>query len=210
MFLKRNGARVMATDLDDVRLKLAHARGYLAADEFSAQNVEALSFPDDTFDYVLCKEAFHHFPRPMIGFYEMLRVAKRGILIIEPQDVQNPPANATVLTSYHVDGFSDRFETVGNYIYPVSVREIMKAAWSLKLSTVAVRGFNDHFVPDMTWQIFKDRVDYLNALGYSGKRQFNLVAIIVFKQPPALALQEQLKSVNFTTFVCPHDCTPSS
>lgn len=206
LYLKRQGARVMATDLDDSRLKLASARGYFTPDEYSAQNVEALRFSDNTFDYVLCKEAFHHFPRPMIGFYEMLRVATRGVLIIEPQDVRDRIANATVIRSYQADGYDDRFEAVGNYIYAISVREIMKAAWSLKLSTVAVRGFNDHFVPDMTWQIFKDRVDYLNALGYSGERQFNLVAVIVFKESPSPGLLEDLKRGNFSVFICPNDC----
>lgn len=71
---------------------------------------------------------------------------------------------------------------------------------------MAVRGFNDHFVPDMTWQIFKDRVDYLNALGYSGERQFNLVAIMVFKESPSLSLLEDLKRANFSVFTCPNDC----
>lgn len=206
LYLKRHGARIMATDLDDSRLKLASSRGYLTPAEFSSQNVESLTFPDNNFDYVLCKEAFHHFPRPMMGFYEMLRVAKRGVLIIEPQDVQDPVATATVMSSYHADGYVDRFEAVGNYVYAISAREIMKAAWSLKLGTVAVRGFNDHFVPDMTWQIFKDRVDYLNKLGYSGERQFNLVAIIVFKQTPSFELLENLKRSNFSVVTCPNDC----
>jgi SAM-dependent methyltransferase len=214
LYLKRHGAgRVMATDLDDARLKLAHLRGYFTADEFSAQNVEALKFADQTFDYVLCKEAFHHFPRPMNGFYEMLRVAKRGVVLIEPQDVQNvPPANGTtsVLASYHADGFGDRFEVVGNYVYLVSVREILKAAWSLKLSTVAVRGLNDHFVAGMSWEGFKERVEYLDTMGRKGERMFNLVAIIVFKVPPSDRLVADLEAQRFSVLRCPQDCKSPS
>jgi SAM-dependent methyltransferase len=207
LYLKRHGARVMATDLHDQRLALAHARGYLAADEYSAQNVENLAFADETFDYVICKEAFHHFPRPMFGFYEMLRVAKRGVVLIEPQDVQNIPADATsVLTSYHADGYNNRFEVVGNYVYMLSVREILKAAWALKLSTVAVRGLNDHFVGGMTWTAFRERVEYLDSLGYSGRRMFNLVAVIVFKQNPSPGLVSELRARNFSVLTCPNNC----
>lgn len=208
LYLKRHGARVMATDIDDARLRLAQSRGYFTTDEISAQNVESLKFDDDSFDYVLCKEAFHHFPRPMVGFYEMLRVAKRGLVLIEPQDVQNPVLNATVVTSYHSDYYHDSFEKVGNYKYTVSVREILKAAWSLKLRTVAARGFNDHFVPDMTWDIFINRVNDLNGMGFRGERQFNLVALIVFKEEPAPELLADMRARNFTVFTCPGICGP--
>jgi SAM-dependent methyltransferase len=206
IYLRNRGARIMASDLDDSRLKLAQSRGYFAHDEISAQNVESLSYEDDAFDYVLCKEAFHHFPRPMMGFYEMLRVAKRGVVIIEPHDVQDPVSKNTVLTSYHSDGYNDRFEVVGNYKYQLSVRELTKAAWALKLSAVAVRGFNDHFVPDMTWEVFKARVDDLNGMGYSGERQFNLVAVVVFKEAPSDKLASDLVARNFTLMRCPDDC----
>jgi SAM-dependent methyltransferase len=208
LYLKRHGARAMATDIDDARLKLAQSRGYFTGDEISAQNVESLKFADESFDYVLCKEAFHHFPRPMVGFYEMLRVAKRALLLIEPQDVQNPVVNATVVTSYHADFYHDSFEQVGNFKYTVSVREILKAAWSLKLKTVAVRGFNDHFVPDMTWDIFINRVNDLNGMGFRGERQFNLVALIVFKDEPDANLIDEMEQRNFTVFKCPGLCGP--
>lgn len=208
LFLKRRGARVMATDLDATRLELAHARGYFTTAEFSAQNVESLSFADNAFDYVLCKEAFHHFPRPMVGFYEMFRVAKSAVVLIEPQDVQDRVKNATVITSYHADNYNDNFEPVGNFKYSLSVREMLKVAWSLKLPNVAVRGFNDHFVRDMTWDIFMRRVSELNDMGFRGERQFNLVAVIVFKTAPTAELLSDLSARNFTVFKCPGLCGP--
>ncbi len=46
--------------------------------EYSAQNAESLSFASNSFDYVFCKDAMHHCPRPVIALYEMLRVARGG------------------------------------------------------------------------------------------------------------------------------------
>lgn len=67
---------VSASDLYDGLLKESKANGLLH--NIYKEKAENLSFKDETFDYILCKEAFHHCPRPMIALYEMLRVAKRG------------------------------------------------------------------------------------------------------------------------------------
>jgi hypothetical protein len=50
------------------------------------ENAERLTFRDETFDYVFCKESFHHFPRPYLALYEMLRVARRAVFLVEPND----------------------------------------------------------------------------------------------------------------------------
>lgn len=50
---------------------------------------------DDAFDYVLCKDSYHHMPRPMIALYQMLRVARRAVVLIEPPGpVGGCPADA--------------------------------------------------------------------------------------------------------------------
>ena len=53
---------------------------------YKIENAENLSFEDKTIDFILCKESYHHFPRPMVALYEMLRVARNGVLLIEPND----------------------------------------------------------------------------------------------------------------------------
>jgi ubiquinone/menaquinone biosynthesis C-methylase UbiE len=55
-------------------LKIAKDFGFV--DEISAENVEKLSFDDNEIDFVLCKESFHHFPRPFMGLCEMLNLRK--------------------------------------------------------------------------------------------------------------------------------------
>ncbi|MCX7986598.1 MAG: class I SAM-dependent methyltransferase, partial [Bacteroidales bacterium] len=56
-------------------------------DKYRKENAEQLSVPDNSYDYVSCREALHHFPRPYLALYEMLRVSKKGIIIIEPIDI---------------------------------------------------------------------------------------------------------------------------
>jgi SAM-dependent methyltransferase len=47
-------------------------------------NAEAIRFPDNSFDLVLVQDGLHHLPRPMLGYTEMLRVARRAVIVLEP------------------------------------------------------------------------------------------------------------------------------
>jgi SAM-dependent methyltransferase len=53
---------------------------------YELANVESLPWPDAHFDLVLCKESLHHTARPVQGLYEMLRVCRRAVALIEPWD----------------------------------------------------------------------------------------------------------------------------
>ena len=59
---------VLATDISDTYLKIALAEGFIT--KYKNENAENLSFNNNSFDFVLCKEAYHHFPRPMVAFNE--------------------------------------------------------------------------------------------------------------------------------------------
>ena len=76
--------QVMASDISDTLLIEAKRDGFIT--DYRTENAEKMTFPDGHFDFVLCKEAYHHFPRPAIALYEMLRVAKKGVILIEPLD----------------------------------------------------------------------------------------------------------------------------
>jgi ubiquinone/menaquinone biosynthesis C-methylase UbiE len=85
IILKRKGwTHVLPTDISGHLLEKAHEEGLIQ--DYRVENAEALSFDDNQFDYVFCKESYHHFPRPMIALYEMLRVAQEGVLVVEPWD----------------------------------------------------------------------------------------------------------------------------
>lgn len=168
-------AKCIASDLYADGLEKAVIDGWV--DEVCSADIEKLPFADESLDCVIAKEAFHHWPRPMLGFYEMLRVAKKAVLLVEPYDVMHTAPTPMLGEKSFVDGY----ESVGNYKYQISLREIIKAAWSLYYPAVAAVGFNDPYAPDRgvdEWQIEKDKLD---ALGDAGSRQFNLMSIVVYK-----------------------------
>jgi len=77
-------ADVTTSDISEALMAEALRRGLIQ--KYSIENCEMLNFPDDRFDFVLCKESFHHFPRPYVALYEMIRVARKAVVLIEPHD----------------------------------------------------------------------------------------------------------------------------
>jgi SAM-dependent methyltransferase len=148
--LRRRGAKhALPTDITDAMLKEAKAKGII--DDFRVENAEKLRFDDQSFDFVFCKEAFHHMPRPFLGLYEMLRVARKGVVLIEPQDQHGSVAmtavhwlKRTLAGERHFD--QRRYEDSGNYIYTVSRREIEKACLGINLPCVAFKGITNIYL----------------------------------------------------------------
>jgi ubiquinone/menaquinone biosynthesis C-methylase UbiE len=146
-------ATAVASNLEVTLLAEAKRRGLI--DEFRQENAERLSCADRSFDYVLCKESFHHFPRPMVALYEMLRVARRAVVIIEPLDPVWFPASFRRTLREKVALLWRRvrrdpaflYEVVGNYVYSVSERELEKVGLGLNLPALATRQLNDCYLP---------------------------------------------------------------
>lgn len=163
-YLEQSGMTALASDISDTMLKAAHEAGFIQ--RYKKENAERLSFADDSFDYVLCKEAYHHFPRPMVALYEMLRVGRKGVVLIEPDDSPVLVGGRRVMKMLvkesmirlgfgrlfgdHrtdiIDGGSNWYEEAGNYGYAISKREIEKVAMGLDLPQVAFKGINDLYV----------------------------------------------------------------
>lgn len=80
-YLMKQGLSVLASDINVSSLHEAKKNGFI--NDYSLENAENLSFNDNHFDFVLCKESYHHFPRPMVALYEMIRVSKKGVILIE-------------------------------------------------------------------------------------------------------------------------------
>lgn len=166
----------MASDLDSHNLRTASADGWF--DAAHDVDVENIPFPDSSIDVVVAKETFHHWPRPMLGLYEMIRVVKKCALLIEPNDFIRGDSAAPYIEA---SAYTDSYEKVGNYKYQVSIREILKVCWSLYLPGCAIIGFNDPWRRPFcfdSWLLEKTRLD---RLGDDGSRQFNLFAIAIFK-----------------------------
>lgn len=163
-YLRCRGAKVLATNISDVLLKEGQSAGLI--EDYRKENAESLSFADDSFDFAFCKESLHHMPRPMLAIYEMLRVARLGVIMIEPNDEPVLPgavyaAKRVMKRLLMAVGLSrllrsrdtslvcypgHAYEDVGNYAYAFSAREVEKIAVGLDLPAVAFAGLNDWYI----------------------------------------------------------------
>ena len=180
--LKKHGVSdVTASNLESSNLEA----GYKAqmVDKFLTINAESIPLENESFDYVICKEALHHMPRPTVAIYEMLRVARKGVFFIEPQDQvidwpmgQNEnfyrditPADAIgekvsiKKSSTHVEvssSYMDWWENQAfNYVYTFSKREIRKMALGIGLPSFAIKNFNDFYNPEWNSQEGRPGID---------------------------------------------------
>jgi SAM-dependent methyltransferase len=104
--------------------------------EWSYQDAEKLTFPEDSVDFVVIHNGLHHCRCPQIAILEMMRVAKKGVLIFEPYD--------NVVTRLGIRlGLGQEYETaavfynegkhgglrngpVANFVYRFTQRELSK------------------------------------------------------------------------------------
>jgi len=208
-YITEKGCDALATDISVHLLKDAKDLGYIT--KYKVENAESLSFQDSAFDYVFCKESYHHFPRPMLALYEMLRVAKSGVLLIEPND-------AYIINRYSAILFRNlkniikfflgkeinkhSFEESGNYMFSISRREIEKVALGLNYKTVAFKGINDAYFSGVEYEKMSDKgplqkkvirlINIANFLCKLGFLDYGILASIIFKKELSKELLQQL------------------
>jgi ubiquinone/menaquinone biosynthesis C-methylase UbiE len=213
----------LASDITDVLLKEAEAIGYIS--KYQIENAESLSFEDSKFDYVFCKESYHHFPRPMLALYEMLRVAKKGIFLIEPNDAYvnrkltemafRDVRDLIIKARVGKKGIEPRFEESGNYVYSISRREIQKVALGLNYSVVAFKGINDAYVFGVEYEKLAEKgplqkkvrrlIALKDLLCNLGLMEYNLLVAIIFKQEPSKELSHGLSEEGYEIVVLPEN-----
>ncbi|MDP3650139.1 MAG: methyltransferase domain-containing protein [Rhodoferax sp.] len=185
--MQREGFKhVLPSSIDSLMLEQAKQRGLI--DAYSVQNAEAITFEDNSFDYVLCREAYHHFPRPMIALYEMLRVAKKAVVLIEPQDplIDHPAYIGSVPAGY---------EASANYVYTVSRRELTKVALGLNLHVLACRGMYDTYQDDIArsqarednpaFVKYREEIERCEQECSQNLRKHSYLLSIIYKERPA-------------------------
>ncbi|SMO59071.1 Methyltransferase domain-containing protein [Saccharicrinis carchari] len=214
-WLQSQGVDVMASDISDIILKQAFELGYI--NNYSKQNAEQLTYTNNSFDYVFCKEAFHHFPRPYIALYEMIRVAQKAVVLIEPEDIgiQMP---LIIFVKNILDRFSPQwinriwknrfsFEEVGNYVYKISEREIEKVAMGINLPCIAFKGINDYYSttvdlsqPSSNRKVFnkvKRKIKLKNNLCRLGLIPYQLKTCVIFKSSPTEEEKIKMKAQGY-------------
>ena len=218
-YILDKGGSALATNISDATLKEASDLGYINA--YQQENAEALSFDADAFDYVLCKEAYHHFPRPMIALYEMLRVASRAVVLIEPNDrfVNNNLMEA--LFSYLINNVfkieaRHQFEKeAGNYKYAISKREIEKTAVALNCKSLFFKGINDSSIRGLgrerfsrksrLYKKYRNKKLLLDVLAKIRCRRHGKLVAVIFKAAPSKAVVEKFRRQGFEFIELPQN-----
>jgi ubiquinone/menaquinone biosynthesis C-methylase UbiE len=227
-YLASKGADATATDISDTLLREGAEMGFIT--KYSKENAEALSFADGSFDFVLCKESYHHFPRPMKALYEMLRVARKGVVLLEPTD----PYVFTnffqaffrgILLAINALGIFKLFfgkeikrhtyEDVGNYVYKISEREMEKVALGLNFPYVAFKGMNVHHVNGTDeksatkFSPAKLKVDLVNGLlCFFSFLKFiapQSLAVIILKEVPTEICLAELRRAGYRVVKLPRN-----
>jgi ubiquinone/menaquinone biosynthesis C-methylase UbiE len=223
-YLSSHQQEATASDISDNFLKKVHDEGLI--DHYSAVNVEAIHFEDNTFDYCFCKEAYHHFPRAYLGLYEMIRVSKKATILMEPVDVLSKMPllllmknvldffGPTLINKIWKNRFS--FETVGNYVFKLSDREIEKVAMGLGLRCIAFNKMNvsyqtiDQTILKSTSNKSKLRklsmdIYLRDILGKLGLIPYNLLIAVIFKEEPTEAVRQAMRQLNYQIIDLPEN-----
>lgn len=195
--LQAGFAQVWATDLDDTVLRQTRDSGRIA--NYSIENAEALSFADNSFDFILCKEALHHMSRPYAAIYEFFRVARYAVVVIEPQD-------HWIDWPCRTDATSPNYEAVGNFVYEFSGRELEKIAYAMNITGVATRHLVDIYIigcefaycveGDAIWAETREKVEQATMEMKAGTIKPNYVQGIFFKNTVTPELFDMLASQN--------------
>lgn len=235
-YILSKGRKAFCTDISDHYLKIAKGKGLI--EEFQTENAESMTFQSESFDFVLCKEAYHHFPRPYVALGEMLRVSRKGIAFIEPKDYAIlPPYQVKKISPWlllkrllaifkrRLTGgepisilgddylFAASYEEVGNFVYSISERELVKAALGLNLHSVAFKGLNDYYIEGVEFEktsangpLFnkvKSEINQRDRSCASGEVDYLYLAAIIFKEKPS----ENTKSALISSGYLYHELT---
>ena len=223
-YLLQHGQHVMASDISDALLREVKAEGLITG--YSKQNVEKLMYGDNSFDYVMCKEAFHHFPRAYLGLYEMIRVSKMAtILVAEPIDILSKMSllvliknicdkiHPLLINKFWKNRFS--WETVGNYVFKVSEREIEKIAMGMGLPYIAFKryeifathknidGLSDVPLNQKLHRKIKMKLAGRSLISSLGIVPHSSLCCVVFKEQPSKEIVKKMKDMGFITIQLP-------
>jgi len=209
-WLKKHGVkRVVATSLTDTQMKNLISKKLLDCIETRSIDAHDIDLPDESFDYTMCKEAYHHFERPAVGLYEMLRVSRKAVIMLcEPccsdrwyiLDVLK--RNLKIVLRKNTPWSDPEFEASGNYIYGLSLRETTKIATALQIGPIFHSYLSDFWVPGLVSRPKSDKlaavvmhsaVGLQNCLSRLGLMSWGKITIIVFKSEPSPATANALK-----------------
>jgi len=110
------------------------------------QNMENLKYPENSFDYSVVHASLHHMSKPYKGLYEMFRVSKKGMLVIESHDnfimrllikmnlTEDYEYSSIKYTGSKINKGGVDGTNIPNYVYRFSESEFIKFSKSLDLN----------------------------------------------------------------------------
>jgi SAM-dependent methyltransferase len=134
-WMAKKGAIITATDISPVAVR--RVQELYPGLKTAVADAERLPFPDKSFDFVFVHHGLHHLPRPIAGLYEMLRTARRFVIMWEAQDnvIMRMLTNTSLFGLLPTGG---QYEPSGNYVYRFARRELIKLGKSLYLKNVRI------------------------------------------------------------------------
>jgi len=138
-----DGVRFHASDISESAVTLTMNTFNI---DGSVQDNEHLSFADDTFDYSFVAASLHHLLRPHKGLYELLRVSRKGVIAIEPNDcwLTRLAVRLNLATEYERD--------TRNYVFRYSKKDVEKVAKAMFCEHKVVRMFAIHRLARNLWE----------------------------------------------------------
>jgi ubiquinone/menaquinone biosynthesis C-methylase UbiE len=211
--LKKHNVSVLASSLTDDYLKIAKENGYI--DNYQVVNAENIPFEDNSFDFVFCKASYHHFPRPPIAFYEMIRVARIGVILIEPTDDRfglleylKRPLKKLIRKEKRMD-----YEDSGNYVFRVNSRELKKMLTAMDKPMMGIRYFNDFYLSSVAGHesslrspafiLTKFAIGIQNILSFFRLLKYCQVTLIAFKTAIGDEVKKDMRRFGYKLTVLP-------
>lgn len=169
----KEGTDVTGTDISPECIKRAKIRlqKYGFSAKFQMADSENLSFPDDSFDIVSVHDGLHHLKNPRKAVLEMIRVAKRGVVIIEPARALGTRISVLL-------GVSKDYEDVGNFVYRFRKDELTSWLKEFGIKKVLIKRYIMYYPhqPGRFFRIFDNVV-----LFYIVKKIFEIVNMLFGK-----------------------------
>jgi ubiquinone/menaquinone biosynthesis C-methylase UbiE len=217
--LRQRGVRaVTASCISDVRLREAARLGHLKDIPVRAFHAECVDVTDASFDFVLCKETYHHVRRAPLAFYEFMRVSRLGFFLIEPAECSlrmfNIIRRSAKLILRQRRPIYDLFEPTGNYIYRVSEREVFRMLTAVQLPWFAIKYFN---VFNVRWLAAQRRdfwparalaslgIGFQDVLSACRLMSPGMCALFVPTNPPLEAARDALRAAHFRILKTPRN-----
>jgi len=109
-------------DISETVVRITQAKNPGAAGVVG--DIEQLPFPDGAFDWSFVAATLHHLPHPFVGLHELVRIARKGAIVIEPQDT----ALCRIATRL---GLATEVEETGNYVFRFATRDFQRISRSM-------------------------------------------------------------------------------